>query len=357
MRRAVLALAILVGCGPTGGDPVPSAPSERPPAPGSRTSSGGQRFLVAVGDIACAPGEAVTRTTCHHAGTAALLERGGPLAGRGLLGALLLGDVQYETGSVAEYASFQGTWGTVLARSGARVLPVAGNHEYGNVGPAPAGCQLEAGGRHACGFAAYFSERTGLLDDGDANYTVTFEAAAHPLVVVVVDVGPCDVVPERCGPNGPVVRFLRRSLADRRRNDPSACTIAAWHHARWSELGHGDLDVVDAVWRSLFDVPEAQRPDLVLNGHDHLYERYPPLDQNGRPAPGGVPEIVVGTGGREVVGGLGGLGPRFGELEAIDFSNFGVLRVGWDGTRPELTTAFVTEGGARRDTVVHPCRS
>jgi hypothetical protein len=346
----ILSLAILTAChaatdehGPTQGRPP------RSPHPFRHAE-----FLVAAGDIACAPGVPVTATTCHQGRTAALLERGGPLADP--VGVLLLGDVQYEAGTSAEYRSFDATWGRVLERTGAEILPVAGNHEYGTSGTPPPGCALAVGGRHACGFASYFSDRTDLLDDRDAQYAVTFDrAAAHPVVVVVVDVGACDVVPDRCAEGGPVVGFLRDALADPVWNPPAACTIVAWHQARWSELGHGDLDIVDPVWRSLFAVAEPQRPDLVLNGHDHLYQRYPPLDADGGPDPHGIPELVVGTGGREIAGSPAWLVPRFERVEAIDLSHFGVLRVGWDGERPRLTTSFVTEQGTVRDRVEHAC--
>jgi hypothetical protein len=39
--------------------------------------------------------------------------------------------------------------------------------------------------------------------------------------------------------------------------------------------------------------------DVVLNGHDHDYERFAPLDPAGRPDPArGLREFVVGTGGK-----------------------------------------------------------
>jgi hypothetical protein len=151
------------------------------------------------------------------------------------------------------------------------------------------------------------------------------------------------------------VRFLRTALADARANPPEACTVVAWHQARWSELGHGDLAFVDPVWRALFAAPLRQRPDLVLNGHDHMYERYPPLGPDGRPDRGGIAEVVVGTGGREVVGVPAPF--PLGHLEAIDTSNFGVLRLGWSGRGTTVSTSFVTEGGSIRDRTTHACRS
>jgi hypothetical protein len=349
VRRAALGLSILVACS---GAAEPPAGPPRPPADPDRAAD---RFLVAAGDIACAPGSRSTPTTCHHARTARLLDRGGPLAGAEAV--LLLGDVQYEVGAAAEYGAFDATWGRAIRRSGLRILPVTGNHEYGT-GDRAGGCDLVAGPRQACGFAGYFGPRTELLDDGDAQYAVTLdETAAHPLVVIALDVGACDVVPERCGADGPVVRFLRRSLADPATNPPAACTVVAWHQARWSELGHGDLEHVDPVWRALFDVTARQRPDLVLNGHDHLYERYPRLDERGRAAPDGIAQIVVGTGGREIAGAPSWFLSGLGELAAIDLTHFGVLRLAWDGVRPELRTGFVTEDGRSLDRARIRCRT
>ncbi|HEX6399297.1 MAG TPA: metallophosphoesterase [Actinomycetota bacterium] len=359
MRRSLLVMLAIVLAGCRGGADDAGEPGAVGGHPlGSEVPPGAEpdRFLVAVGDIACAPGDPVTATTCHQARTAALLARGRPLADP--VGVLLLGDVQYEAGTPDEYRSFDGTWGRVLDRTDAEILPVAGNHEYGTVGTVPPGCELVAGAHHACGFAGYFSARYDVLDDGDAQYAVTFDrAASHPVVVVVVDVGACDLLPDRCAHDGPVVGFLRDALADPVRNPPAACTIVAFHQARWSELGHGDLEHLDPVWRSLFGSAARQRPDLVLNGHDHLYERYPRLDADGRPHPQGIPELVIGTGGREIAGGVPWLVPRFERLAAIDLSHFGVLRVAWDGERPTLTTSFVTEHGEIRDRVEHACRA
>jgi hypothetical protein len=293
---------------------------------------------------------------CHHGGTAALLERGGPLGGDDVVAVLLLGDTQYEQGTPEEYRSFDETWGRALARGRARVLPVTGDNEYLNEGVPPPGCDLVAGDRQACGFSAYFARFSDLLGDGDAQYVASFGVDdAHPLVVIALDVGRCEFVPEACGPEGPVVRYLSGVLADPLANPPEACTVVAWHQARWSEMGHGDLSFVDPVWRALFRTSPAQRPDLVLNGHDHAYQRFPPLGPNGEPDRTGIVEIVVGTGGRSIAG-LPWAIPTPGELEAIDASSFGVLRVDRDGDRAALTTSFVTEQGQARDRTVHRCR-
>ena len=49
-----------------------------------------------------------------------------------------------------------------------------------------------------------------------------------------------------------------------------------------------------AFWQLLYQYGA----DLVLNGHDHLYARYRPLDPSGNYDPKkGIREFIVGTGG------------------------------------------------------------
>ena len=48
------------------------------------------------------------------------------------------------------------------------------------------------------------------------------------------------------------------------------------------------------IWRVLYEFDA----DLVVNGHDHLYERFAPQDPDGRLDPArGIRQITVGTGG------------------------------------------------------------
>jgi hypothetical protein len=48
------------------------------------------------------------------------------------------------------------------------------------------------------------------------------------------------------------------------------------------------------LWRVLY----AANVDVVINGHDHTYERFAPQDPDGRLDPAhGIREFVVGTGG------------------------------------------------------------
>jgi hypothetical protein len=61
--------------------------------------------------------------------------------------------------------------------------------------------------------------------------------------------------------------------------------------------------------------------DVVLNGHDHLYERYAQQDPSGAAAANGIREFVVGTGGEN----LDAISTPEANLQAYDTSDFGVL--------------------------------
>jgi hypothetical protein len=68
-----------------------------------------------------------------------------------------------------------------------------------------------------------------------------------------------------------------------------------WHHPLFSSGEHGNDAVTRDLWRALYDAGA----ELVLNGHDHDYERFAPQTPGARADPErGLVELVVGTGGR-----------------------------------------------------------
>jgi hypothetical protein len=76
----------------------------------------------------------------------------------------------------------------------------------------------------------------------------------------------------------------------------SFCTLAYWHQPTFSATNGitQEGETALAFWQLLYEY----NADLVLNGHDHLYARYQPLDPNGTPDPRrGMREFIVGTGG------------------------------------------------------------
>ena len=87
-----------------------------------------------------------------------------------------------------------------------------------------------------------------------------------------------------CGGGSPQLAWLKADLAAH----PTTCTLAYWHHALYSAGRHGDDAVTEPLWQAL----AGAGADLVLQGHDHDYERVAPID--------GIRSFVVGTGGRSL---------------------------------------------------------
>jgi hypothetical protein len=85
-------------------------------------------------------------------------------------------------------------------------------------------------------------------------------------------------------------RWLTADLAA----SEAQCTLAIWHHPRFSSGEHGNDTDVAPFWQTLYDAGA----DVVINGHDHDYERFAPQDPNGHEDRArGIREFVVGTGG------------------------------------------------------------
>ncbi len=76
----------------------------------------------------------------------------------------------------------------------------------------------------------------------------------------------------------------------------------------------------DLIWQALYDA----NADVVVNGHDHDYERFAPQDPDGKAdAKRGIREFVAGTGGKN----LRPFGPAKPNTEIRDTTAFGVLKL------------------------------
>jgi 3',5'-cyclic AMP phosphodiesterase CpdA len=219
--------------------------------------------VMAAGDIACPPGAVtVLPDACQHGATADLVEEAEPDA------VFVLGDNQYEQGILARYESaFDATWG----RFKELIHPTPGNHDYLTEG--------------AAGYFSYFGAAAG---DPERGY-YSFDLDGWHIVVLNSNceyVGGCDV-------GSPQEEWLRRDLA----THDATCTLAYWHHPRFSSGQHGGHDELEAFWRALYEAGA----EVVLTGHDHDYERFAPQGPNGRPDErSGIIQFVVGTGGKSL---------------------------------------------------------
>jgi hypothetical protein len=237
--------------------------------------------IVAAGDIACDPAHNVGMPTdCDQAATAAMIGRFRPNA------VLALGDLQYQTGTLAAFQqSFGATWGVYRSI----MYPAIGNHEY---------LTSRAAGYFTFfrGIPPYYSYNLGnwhmVSLDSECQY-----------------VGGCQA-------GSAQERWLRADLAAH----PNLCTLVYWHEPRWSSGEHQDATQMATIWSDLV----AANVDVVLAGHNHDYERFTPLGATGQPDPTGVTEFVVGTGGKNHYGFV--RPPLTGELVRNDTS-FGVIRM------------------------------
>ncbi|MDX6647286.1 MAG: large repetitive protein, partial [Miltoncostaeaceae bacterium] len=91
------------------------------------------------------------------------------------------------------------------------------------------------------------------------------------------------------GPGSPQYEWLANDL----QTNTQPCVLAYFHHPRFNIGQEGMGTRMDPVWALLAQ----SGVDLVVNGHDHSYQRWEPLDAAGAPSPAGTTEIVVGTGG------------------------------------------------------------
>ncbi|HUP68705.1 MAG TPA: metallophosphoesterase [Acidimicrobiales bacterium] len=250
--------------------------------------------LLAAGDIA----------SCSSSGdeaTAALLDA------RPAAVVATLGDNAYPSGTAAEFADCYGpTWG----RSRRRTRPTAGNHDYAIAG--------------AAGYFGYFAGAAGDPSRGYYSYDL---GAWH----VVALNSNCSVV--SCAREGPQERWLRADLAAH----TNRCTLAYWHHPRFSSgTTHGSTVAVAPLWKALFE----NDADLVLQAHEHNYERFGPLDPSGSiDSARGMRSFVVGTGGRSHYP----LGTPITGSRARNGDTFGVLRLKL--TAQGFTWAFIAEAG------------
>ena len=218
--------------------------------------------LVAAGDVA----------SCRSSGdeqTAAVVARTpGTVA--------VLGDIVYERGTAAEFRDCY-SWRRFRGRTRAAL----GNHEYGSPGARPA--------------KAYFR----LPDRGYYSY----ELGTWHIVVLNSNCAPAG----GCGDGSPQQRWLAADLG----RSGARCTLAYWHHARFSSGLHGSDRTMAALWATL----ARAGADVVLAGHDHHYERFQLID--------GVRSFVVGTGGRSLYPVLW----RLPQSARVHDSGYGVLRL------------------------------
>jgi hypothetical protein len=243
-----------------------------------RSAQAASVVMVGAGDIA----------SCSSAGdeaTAKLLD--------GTPGTVFTaGDNAYGSGTAVQFENcYHPGWG----RHKARTRPSVGNHEYETPG--------------ASGYFGYFGSAAGSPSKGYYSYN---RGEWH----IVALNSMCEKV-GGCGATSPMLRWLKNDLAA---NAAKKCTLAYFHHPLFSSGQHGNHAMMRPTWRALY----AANADVVVNGHDHHYERFVPQRPDGtHDGARGIREFVVGTGG----GRLRGFGAIKANSQARNASTHGVLRL------------------------------
>lgn len=172
-----------------------------------------------------------------------------------------LGDNVYDNGTPLEYANcYEPSWG----RFKARTRPVPGNHDYNTAA--------------AAGYYGYFGASAGDPDKGYYSYNL----GTWHIVVLNSNIS--------MTASSPQTTWLRADLAASRKK----CTIAMWHHPRFTSGHHGNDARSQPLWQALYDAGA----EIVLVGHDHTYERFAPQTPQAVADPDyGIRQFIVGTGG------------------------------------------------------------
>ncbi|HSE51975.1 MAG TPA: metallophosphoesterase [Gemmatimonadales bacterium] len=298
--------------------PVRSTP---PPAdaPPELVALSGASILIGAGDIArCnSPADEATAAIVDSvlkADSAAKVEDA----------VFTLGDNAYPDGSERDFSlCFSPSWGDTAKRIISRIRPSPGNHEHETEEAAP--------------YYKYFGDRAGSPRKGYYSYDL---GEWH---VVVLN---SEIVVNRvfsAKEQADQEEWLREDL----KGSSKKCTVAYFHHPRYSSGWHGGDTRLTGIWRVLYE----GGADLVLVGHDHHYERFQPLTPLGTvDTTAGIVQILAGTGG----GGLRNLRATIAPFSAFRLQGYyGVVKLTLG--KEEWRSAFIDTNGTVWDPAGGKC--
>jgi acid phosphatase type 7 len=204
-----------------------------------------------------------TPTVSNAEKTAQLVER--QLAGAGgNANVLTLGDNAYLFGAKIGFTEcYDKTWGRFLAKT----FAIPGNHDYENSGEAD--------------YFNYFGAKASPDGKGTGYYRIDQSGWTVFTLNSNIDATAASAQAE----------WLKKELAT-----AQPCVAAAWHHARFSSAAGGDNPTMTAMW----DILDQAKADVVLQAHEHQYERFGPMTSDGTDgtlSATGLRSFVVGTGG------------------------------------------------------------
>jgi hypothetical protein len=304
MRRILIVLSALVVCA--------AASTVGLVASVPRAAAATDPVVAAAGDIACAPPGTRTASKCHQAATADLLA--------GADAVLPIGDEQYNCGQLSAFNQvYNPSWGRFNNVS----HPAVGDNEYaGN------GCSTPG----ASGYFTYFGDRASPREPGctiNCQGYYSYDVGSWHLVALNSECTQPGV--GGCSASSPQTQWLKADLDAH----PNTCTLAYFHRPYFSDKG-GTVAKVKQLFTALYN----GGADVLLVGHQHIYERFRPQSPSGAAAANGVRQFIVGTGGKSTTA-LASPAPTGAESRST--GTFGVLKLTLHPTSYDFQ--FVPEAG------------
>jgi hypothetical protein len=220
---------------------------------------------------------------------------------------LTLGDNQYYSSSPSPSQDFDDFFAKSWGRLKPTIFPATGNHEYGPNTPTPAGYYFGYFFRpDASDNNPALAGDSGASDPARGYYS--FDIGAWHIIALNTNMGMSTTTPEAgtrenedtacakisCSAGSRQEKWLKADLA----SHANLCTLAYWHQARFTAGSHTSDPDLGALWDDLY----AAGADVVLNGHDHNYQRFGAMAPDGGSDPShGIVEFIVGTGGTGIL--------------------------------------------------------
>jgi acid phosphatase type 7 len=231
-------------------------------------------------------------------------------------GVFTLGDNAYPAGLDRDYVRcFSSSWGDPRRRIMKVIRPSIGNHDYQSA--------------RGAAYYRYFGSRAGPAFKG----YYSFDIGDWHAVVLNSEIVEAGMKGERESQEA----WLKKDLDEHRK----LCTLAYFHRPLFSSGAHGDSPSMRGLW----DIMSAGGVDLVINGHEHHYERFLPQTPLGVvDSARGITQIIAGTGG----GPLTGIRSRIAGSSAAQIQgHWGVLILTLGSS--EYRSSFLETGGVAWD--------
>lgn len=175
---------------------------------------------------------------------------------------LLAGDLAYPSGTMQE---FRDCFDPSFGRFKSRMRASPGNHDY-------------VASVSADSYFTYFGDRSGSNRLG----YYSFRAAEWTILMLNSNVPTSRTSAQ--------YEFVRTTM----QRAPTRCTMAVMHHPFDSSGVNGPTPWLRDLWELMYNLGA----DVVVAGHDHLYERHAPVDASQRRDDAkGIRQFTSGTGG------------------------------------------------------------